>query len=172
MNTVYLTRSLLGLTLAISVCNTVSYAEPASSVSPTTSSTPSMAVTSSDVSGVWRSFDDKTGYAKSLIKIEQNADGSYGGSIIKVLTHEGYTPQTHCQNCPAPYTGKPIEGLHILWGLKANSTTSYSGGKILDPLSGRIYSAKIALAPGGKTLTLRGYLGISMLGRSQVWTRE
>ena len=135
---------------------------------------PDRTASTHEVTGLWRSIDDKTGYAKSLIKIEQSSDGSYGGTVVQVLSHPGYTPEVYCQNCPAPFTDKPIAGLHLLWGLKANPDdhTLYSGGRILDPLSGHLYSAKITLAPDGKKLTLRGYMGISLLGRSQVWIRE
>ena len=165
---------LLGLSLALILSPALSPTLGHAATSPSSPTPVSAAapVNYTDIVGVWRSFDDKTGYAKSLIKIEKSPNGNYGGTIIQVLSHPGYTPKTTCQDCPAPYTDKPIEGLHILWGLKADGTSNYSGGKILDPLSGQIYSAKIALADGGKTLTLRGFLGVSLFGRSQVWTRE
>ncbi len=126
-----------------------------------------------DITGTWRTIDDQTGYAKSLIRITPENGNNYGGTIVQILTHPGYTPKTTCQNCPDPYTSKPIEGLHVLTGLHADpaNANQYSGGHILDPLSGHIYSAKATLAPNGKTLTIRGFIGFSMLGRSQTWTR-
>ncbi|WP_168379875.1 DUF2147 domain-containing protein, partial [Acinetobacter cumulans] len=48
---------------------------------------------------------------------------------------------------------------------------NYSGGKIIDPLSGNIYSTKAKLSSNGKRLTLRGYVGVSALGRSQTWIK-
>lgn len=127
-----------------------------------------------DVTGNWRSIDDKTGFAKSIIHIEKTANGTYSGTIIKVLTHEGYTPKKFCVNCPEPFTGKPIEGLNIIWGLVAEPSENivYDNGRILDPLSGKIYRAKLTLGAEGKTLNVRGYIGISMFGRSQIWQRE
>ena len=127
-----------------------------------------------DVTGNWRSIDDKTGFAKSIIKIEKTADGTYSGTIEHVLTHEGYTPKKFCVNCPAPFTDKPIEGLNIIWGLVAVPSEDgvYNKGRILDPLNGKIYRAKLTLGADGKTLNVRGYIGISMFGRSQVWQRE
>jgi uncharacterized protein (DUF2147 family) len=43
---------------------------------------------------------------------------------------------------------------------------------ILDPLSGKVYRAKARLSPDGRRLSMRGYVGVSMLGRSQSWFRE
>ncbi|MBC7751917.1 MAG: DUF2147 domain-containing protein [Candidatus Saccharibacteria bacterium] len=127
-----------------------------------------------DVTGTWRSIDDKTGFAKSIIRIEKTANGTYSGTIEKVLTHEGYIPKKICVNCPAPFTDKPIEGLNIIWGLVTTPSASgvYDQGKILDPLSGKIYRAKLTLGANGQTLNVRGYIGFSMFGRSQVWQRE
>ncbi len=127
-----------------------------------------------DVTGTWKTIDDKTGFAKSIIRIEKNADGTYGGTVVKILSHPGYTPEVYCVDCPAPFTHKPIEGLNILWGLKPDSSEAglYDGGQILDPLSGHMYKAKMTLAADGNTLNVRGYIGFSLLGRSQVWHRE
>ncbi|MEY2862905.1 MAG: hypothetical protein RLY58_612, partial [Pseudomonadota bacterium] len=85
-----------------------------------------------------------------------------------------YTPKTFCQNCPPPYTNKPILGLKILWDLKADPKReqTYTGGSILDPLNGKLYSAKARLSTDGRRLSIRGYLGISMLGRTPIWIRD
>jgi uncharacterized protein (DUF2147 family) len=127
-----------------------------------------------DVTGTWKTIDDKTGFAKSMIKIEKNTNGTYGGTIIKVLSHTGYTPEKYCIDCPEPFTHKPIEGMNIMWGLVPNASQDglYDGGKILDPLSGHMYKAKITLSPDGNTLNVRGYIGFSFIGRSQIWHRE
>ena len=62
-----------------------------------------------DLSGTWRNIDDRTGFAKAMIQISKEADGSYSGTIVKTLPRPDYTPKELCQNCPAPYTNKPIE---------------------------------------------------------------
>ena len=64
---------------------------------------------------------------------------------------------------------QPVIGLVILSGLKKDGA-EYTGGKILDPDNG--YSSKIQLTDAGKKLNVRGYIGISMLGRSQIWLRQ
>jgi len=126
------------------------------------------------ISGIWRSIDDKTGYEKAVIQVDENPDGSFGGTILEVLAEPGKTPEVTCVNCPAPFTNKPIKGTHFLWGLKPDKSNpkTFTGGKVLDPLNGHIYSAKITVEPDGKQLTLRGFLGISLLGRSQIWFRQ
>ncbi len=132
------------------------------------------AAAASDLSGIWKSIDDHTGNPKSIIRIDKNADGHYGGTVLKVLAEPGKAPEVTCHNCPEPFTNKPIEGMNILWGLKVDKTNQnlYDGGRVLDPLSGYTYSAKITVNPDGKKLVLRGFLGISLLGRSQTWYRE
>src|SRR5690606_28761788 len=125
-----------------------------------------------DITGLWKNIDDKTGSSKAVLEIRQESNGSYTAKIIKVTPRPGYTPKETCVSCPAPYTNKPILGLDVLTGLKADGENNYVGGKILDPLSGKIYSTKARLSPNGKRITLRGYVGVSALGRSQTWIRH
>ena len=95
-----------------------------------------------DITGTWQSIDDKTGSPKALIEITKAENGTFTGKIIKVTPRPGYTPKTMCVNCPAPYTNQPILGMDILKGLKHTGGTNFSGGKIIDPLNGNIYSTK------------------------------
>lgn len=127
-----------------------------------------------DIAGIWRSIDDKTGFSKGLVEIKKQPDGTYNGTIIKVIPRPNYIPKEFCQHCPAPYTNKPILGLMVITNLRQDSDNqnTYSRGKILDPLSGRIYSAKAKLNRDGHLLNMRGYVGVSVLGRSQTWIRE
>ncbi|BCU65754.1 hypothetical protein F941_00599 [Acinetobacter bouvetii DSM 14964 = CIP 107468] len=126
----------------------------------------------SDISGLWKNIDDKTGSSKAVLEIRQESNGTYTAKIIKVTPRPGYTPKETCVNCPSPYTNKPILGLDVLTGLKPSGENNYAGGKILDPLSGKLYSTKAKLSPNGKRITLRGYVGVSALGRSQTWIRQ
>jgi uncharacterized protein (DUF2147 family) len=104
--------------------------------------------------------------------MRQESNGTYTAKIIKVTPRPGYTPKETCVNCPAPYTNKPILGLDILTGLKAADNNHFVNAKVLDPLSGKIYSGKAKLSANGKRLTLRGYVGVSALGRSQTWIKS
>ncbi|NNP68003.1 DUF2147 domain-containing protein [Acinetobacter sp. Ac_5812] len=124
-----------------------------------------------DIAGIWQSVDDVTGAPKGQVEIIQEADGSYTGKIIKITPRTGYTPKELCTGCPAPYTNKPILGLNAISKLKHKKDLTYTGGKILDPNSGRVYSLTAKLSSNGQRLHLRGYVGVSVLGRSQIWIR-
>lgn len=132
----------------------------------------SSAVFAEDLSGSWKNIDDKTGSSKAILEIRQETNGTYTAKIVKVTPRPGYTAKETCVNCPAPYTDKPILGMDVLKGLKPTAGSNFTQGKIIDPLSGHIYSMKAKLSPNGKRLTLRGYVGVSALGRSQTWIRN
>ena len=125
-----------------------------------------------DITGTWKNIDDKTGSSKAVLEIRQESNGTFTAKVIKITPRPGYTPKESCVNCPAPYTNKPILGMDVLTGLKYVEGLNFSGGKIIDPLSGNIYSMKAKLSPNGKRLNLRGYVGISALGRSQTWIKN
>ncbi|MBQ1494957.1 MAG: DUF2147 domain-containing protein [Acinetobacter sp.] len=125
-----------------------------------------------DITGIWQSIDDKTGAPKALIEIREEANGTYAGKIVKITPRAGYTPKETCVDCPAPYTNKPILGLDVMTGLKQGEGLNYVNGRILDPNTGKIYSMKAKLSSNGKRLHLRGYLGVSALGRNQIWIRN
>lgn len=124
-----------------------------------------------DIIGLWQSIDDKTGAPKALVEIRKEADNTYAGKVVKLTPRAGYTPKETCVDCPPPYTNKPIIGLDVVTGLKSTDGLNYTSGRILDPNTGKLYSMKAKLSSNGKRLHLRGYLGISALGRNQIWIR-
>lgn len=115
----------------------------------------------------WRTIDDKTGQAKAIVQFKKQANGTYNGTIVKLLGNAERT----CSACGGVLKNKPVEGLTIVHGLKANGGNSYVNGQILDPKDGRTYSFKATESADGKKLEGRGYIGVSMLGRSQTWLR-
>lgn len=132
----------------------------------------STAALAQDISGTWQQIDDKTGSPKAVIEIRKESNNTYTGKITKITPRPGYTPRERCNNCPAPYTNQPILGMEILKGLKyVEGTNNYEKGRVIDPLSGKFYDAKMKLNSTGKRLSLRAYLGVSALGRNQTWLR-
>ena len=118
--------------------------------------------------GVWKTIDDKSGQPKALVQISESPDGVLTGKVVKLFTH----PDEVCSACEGEKQGKPIVGMTILWGLKKDGDDLWDNGKILDPKEGKIYSSKAKLIDGGAKLEVRGYLGVSLLGRSQTWLRQ
>ncbi|PPV06436.1 hypothetical protein XBLMG947_2606 [Xanthomonas bromi] len=121
--------------------------------------------------GRWKTIDDETGKPKSVVQIEQAANGTLSGKVVEIL-QSNHGPNPTCDKCDGALKGKPIKGMTILWGLKADGTAVWDGGSVLDPAKGKTYKAKITLTDGGKKLQMRGYVGIEALGRTQTWVRE
>ena len=117
------------------------------------------------VIGKWKTIDDHTGEAKSIVEISEK-NGKIYGKVLKILTDK---KDAKCDKCPGADKGKPIEGLTIIKGLKKDGS-SYSGGTIMDPGTGKEYKCAIKLN-GSDKLDVRGYIGIQALGRTQIWIR-
>ncbi|XQA75060.1 DUF2147 domain-containing protein [Xanthomonas sacchari] len=121
--------------------------------------------------GRWQTIDDETGKPKSIVQIEQAANGTLSGKVVEIL-QSNHGPNPMCDKCDGERKGKPIKGMTILWGLKPDGTAVWDGGSVLDPAKGKTYKAKVTLTDGGKKLQMRGYIGIEALGRTQTWIRE
>jgi uncharacterized protein (DUF2147 family) len=120
--------------------------------------------------GLWKNIDDVTGKPKALIRISENK-GTLEGRIEKLLRPASADQNPKCDLCTGANKDQPILGMLFLSGLTKDGD-EYSGGQILDPDNGKVYKSKLKLVEGGKKLEVRGYIGIPMLGRSQVWVRE
>jgi uncharacterized protein (DUF2147 family) len=116
--------------------------------------------------GNWTTIDDKTGQKRAVVTISESG-GILNGVIDKVYPQAGDTGI--CDKCPGGFKGKKIQGLQFLWGLKSEGTNEWGGGSILDPKTGKVYKAKVTLE--GNKLHVRGYVGMSLLGRTQTWVR-
>lgn len=116
--------------------------------------------------GKWKTIDDETGKAKSVVEIYES-NGKIYGKVVEIFDKmkEGKL----CDKCEGAKKNKPIMGMVILEGLSKKGS-SWEGGTILDPNSGKIYKCTISLENKDK-LKLRGYVGISLLGRTQFWER-
>ncbi len=121
--------------------------------------------------GVWKSIDDKTHQPRSIIKIWEE-DNQLHGKIVKIFYKEGESEKDLCTKCEGDDKDKPILGLTILRGFTEHKENVWSKGTILDPESGRVYRSKLTLKDEGKQLDVRGFIGISLLGRTQTWMRE
>lgn len=119
-----------------------------------------------DPSGLWQLYDDKTGKPNGVVRLYVE-DGTLRGRIERL--RPGATDADRCTKCPPPQKDKPFLGLMVAWGLKPDGQ-SWSGGVILDPDSGDTYRCTMKVVDG-TTLDVRGYVGISLFGRTQKWKR-
>lgn len=116
--------------------------------------------------GKWKTIDDESGKEKSVVEIYEKS-GKYYGKVVDIL--DSNIKSNLCKNCTGEDANKPLIGLIIIKGLVKDGS-EYNSGKIMDPNNGKDYKCIIALE-GPNKLIVRGYIGFSLLGRSQKWYR-
>lgn len=121
---------------------------------------------SQTVLGKWKTVDDETGQAKSIVEVYEKGGKVYG-KVVEILRAEH--KKDICSKCEGADKNKPILGMIIINGLEKDDA-EYNGGTILDPQNGKKYKCYITLESPDK-LKLRGYIGLSIMGRTQYWTR-
>ncbi len=129
---------------------------------------------SSSPLGYWKTIDDVSGAAKSIVLLEEK-NNKISAKVVKILKlDEPGDPETKtCDKCPGKKKGQRIKGMTFMWDVtKDEDSDSWSGGKILDPKTGSVYKVTFSLEDDGSKLNVRGYIGISLLGRTQVWERS
>jgi uncharacterized protein (DUF2147 family) len=118
--------------------------------------------------GLWKTVDDKTGMPRAIVRIYVQ-DGKYFGRIEQSFTPGAETRV--CSVCTDERKNQPIIGLLIIRNVTSRGGV-YAGGDILDPDTGSVYRCKFHLEKDGTVLVVRGFIGISLLGRSQTWQRQ
>ena len=119
--------------------------------------------------GLWKTTDDKTGKPKGLVRVWED-HGGFFGKVEKALNPK--EADQVCDLCKDERRNKPVVGMVILRHMRKTGVNDYTGGDILDPDEGKVYRCKFHLEDGGRTLIVRGYIGFSLLGRSQTWQRQ
>lgn len=120
--------------------------------------------------GTWQTIDDSTGQPKALVQISQDGGGALSGKVIKGLGANDQ-PDRRCTACTDARKDQPILGMTIINDMKKDGD-AWDQGQILDPENGKVYKCKMHLEDGGSKLVVRGYIGVSLLGRSQTWIRQ
>jgi uncharacterized protein (DUF2147 family) len=120
--------------------------------------------------GLWKNVDDVTGKPKALIRITED-HGVLAGRIEKLYRAADMDQNPKCDKCEGANKDQPVIGMVFMSGLKKDGS-DYSGGEILDPDNGKVYRSKVTLIDSGKKLSVRGYIGVPMFGRSQTWLRQ
>lgn len=121
----------------------------------------------SSPAGDWKTIDDRTGQPKAVVEV-RDVNGDLEGRVIKLF----HPPAPHplCLKCTGALKNQPVLGMRILWGMRQDGD-EWTGGQILDPESGNIYRCTVTLEKSGRVLLVRGYIGISIFGRTEQWVR-
>ena len=121
----------------------------------------------STVVGVWRTIDDKTNKPRALVRISER-NGLLYGRVTAIL--DAKYADARCQDCSGDRANQPVLGLEIIRNMQPDGNR-WDGGTILNPETGDVYHCRFHVGPDGQTLIVRGFIGFSLIGRSQTWQR-
>jgi len=120
-----------------------------------------------NIVGSWKTIDDATGEAKSVVRIYKETNGKYYGVVEQLFRN----PDNTCEKCTGENKGKPILGLVIITDMNEKNG-NLEGGRILDPESGKTYHASLSIDKKTGKLKVRGSLDkMGIAGRNQFWVK-
>lgn len=132
-----------------------------------TISTNAVAQSKNAVVGVW-----KNGEGTAMVQIYEKSDKFYGKIVwLKIPNDANNKPKTDVNNPNEKLQSRPLKGLENLVGFVYKGDNIWDDGTIYDPKNGNDYSCTMTLTDNN-TLEVRGYVGVSVFGRTDVWKRQ
>ncbi|EQA45323.1 PF09917 family protein [Leptospira broomii serovar Hurstbridge str. 5399] len=122
------------------------------------------------VTGSWKTVNEQ-GKEESVVEIYEQGGKIFGKVTSLAEPNDKDGKPARCTECDGAEKNKPVLGMVIINGLSADGD-KWSGGRILDPNDGVWYKCFLRLVEGGKKLEVRGYVGFSLLGRTQYWIKK
>ena len=115
--------------------------------------------------GLWKNVEANN--KVTLIRTYEEG-GKLLGKVEKVLTNNVEDKDAKCAKCKDENKDKPMAGLRLIWDMQKDGE-KWSGGKLLDPETGRVVNCKLETADGGKKLVVKG--SVAIISKTQTWTR-